>query len=55
MRIRKSGYVELDRTYYSIGKFNVVLSLYRVLEVTLYFFESFSDIAIRELTVAEVA
>ena len=35
MRIRKSKYIESDGTCYYTGKFNVDLSLYRVLEVTL--------------------
>ncbi len=37
VRIRKSRYVESDGTCYYIEKFNMALSLYRVLEVTLYF------------------
>ena len=41
--IRKSRYIELDRTYYYIKKFNVALNLYRVLEVALYFLESFLE------------
>ena len=54
MKIRKSRYVELDRTYCCIGKFNTVLSQYRVLEVTLYFSKGFLEVTARGLTVAEV-
>ena len=32
MRVRKSGYIKSDRTYYCTEKFNMALSLYRVLE-----------------------
>ena len=46
MKIRKSRYIESNGTHYCIGKFNTVLSLYRVLRVTLYFSESFSEIAV---------
>jgi len=53
MRIRKSGYVELDGTHYCIGKFNIALSLCGVLEVTLYFSKSFLEAAVRESVVAE--
>ena len=42
VRIRKSRCVELDGTCY-IGKFNTALSLYKVLEVTLYFSKSFLE------------
>jgi len=45
MRIRKSRYIELDGTYCCIGKFNVALSLCRVLGVTLYFSKGFSETA----------
>jgi len=45
VRVRKSRCIELDRTYFCIGKFNIVLSLYRVLEVALYFSMSFSETA----------
>jgi len=54
MRIRKSRYVESDRTHCYIGKFNVALSLYRVLGVALYFSKSFSEAAARGSVVAEV-
>ena len=53
MRIRKSGYVESDGTYYCTGKFNIALSLCGVLEVALYFSKSFLEAATRELAVAE--
>ena len=43
IRIRKSEYIELDGTYYYIGKFNIALSLCRVLEVAFYFSEGFSE------------
>jgi len=42
MEIRKSRYVELDKTYCYTGKLNMTLSLYRVLGVTFYFSEDFS-------------
>jgi len=41
--IWKSGYVKLDKTHCYTGKFNMALSLCRVLEVALYFSESFSE------------
>ena len=43
MWIRKSGCIELDRTHCYIGKFNMALSLCRVLEITLYFSKGFSE------------
>jgi len=43
MEIRKSGCIELDRTCCYTGKFNTALSLYRVLEITLYFSEGFLE------------
>ena len=45
VRIRKSRCIELDRTYFCIGKFNIALSLNRVLEIALYFSKSFSKTA----------
>ena len=45
VRIRKSRYIELDGTHYCTEKFNVALSLYRVLEVALNFFKGFSKAA----------
>jgi len=53
MRIRKSGYVESDETYCCIGKFNIILSLCKVLEVALYFSKSFSKIAAERSVVTE--
>ena len=43
MKIRKSGYVESNWTCCCTGKFNMALSLYRVLEVTLYFSKGFLE------------
>ena len=54
MRIRKSKYVESNRTCCYIGKFNMAFSLYRVLEVVLYFSKVFSKVTVRELAVAKV-
>jgi len=42
IRIRKSGCVELNGTHCCTEKFNVALSLCRVLGVALYFYEGFS-------------
>ena len=53
MRIRKSGYVELNRTCCYTGKFNMTLSLCRVLGVALYFSEGFLEAATGVLAVAE--
>ena len=53
MWIRKSGCVELDGTHYYTEKFNVVLSLCRVLKVVLYFSEGFLEVTIKELAVVE--
>jgi len=53
MEIRKSRSVESNRTCCCTGKFNMALSLCGVLEVTLYFFKGFSEIAARESAVAE--
>jgi len=55
MRIGKSRYVELDRTHYCIGKFNVTLSLCRVLEIALYFFKGFSETAAKGSAVAKAS
>ena len=51
LRIRKSRCIELDRnkTYYCIWKFNMALSLCKVLGVALYFSKGFSGVAVREL------
>ena len=54
MRIRKSRCIELDRTHCYIVKFNIALSLCKVLRITLYFSESFSEAAARGLAVAVV-
>jgi len=53
MRIRKSGYVKLDRTHYCTGNFNAALSLYRVLGVALYFFKGFLEAAAGKSAVFE--
>ena len=52
--IRKSRCVESDGTYYYTVKFNMALSLCRVLGVALYFSEGFSEVAVGGLAVAEV-
>jgi len=44
MQIGKSRCIELDRTHYYTGEFNVALSLYRVLKITLYFSKGFSEV-----------
>jgi len=43
MRIGKSKCIELNRTCCCTEKFNIALSLYKVLEVTLYFSENFLE------------
>jgi len=53
MRIRKSRCVESNWTHCCTGKFNMALSLYRVLGVALYFFKGFSETAARVSAVAE--
>jgi len=53
MRIRKSRYIKSDRTCCYTEKFNMALSLCRVLGVALYFSEGFSEVAFRELAVTE--
>jgi len=53
MRIGKSRCVELDGTHCYTGKFNIALSLCRVLGVTLYLSEGFSEAATRVSAVAE--
>jgi len=53
MRIRKSRYIESDWTCCCTEKFNVALSLCRVLGITLYFSKGFSETAVRESAVAE--
>jgi len=54
MRIGKSGYVESDGTHCCIGKFNVALSLCGILEVALYFSESFLEVIAGVSAVVEV-
>ena len=53
IRVRKIKYIESDRTYYCIGKFNMALSLCRALEVNLYFSEGFLEAAIGESAVVK--
>ena len=53
VKIRKNRYVELDRTHCYIKKFNTVLSLCGVLEVTFYFSKDFSEAATKESAVAK--
>ena len=53
MKIEKSKYIELDGTHCCTGKFNMVLSLCRVLEVALYFSEGFLEVTVRVLVVVE--
>jgi len=53
MGIRKSGCVELDGTHCCIGKFNMTLSLCRVLGVAFHFSKDFLEAAARRLVVAE--
>jgi len=55
MRIRKSKYVESDETHCCTEKFNVALSLYRLLEITLYFSKSFLEIATGKSVAIEVS
>ena len=45
MRVRKSGCVESNWTRCCTGKFNTALSLCRVLGITFYFSEGFSEAA----------
>ena len=53
MRIRKSRCIESNWTCCCTGKFNMALSLCRVLGIALYFSESFSEVAARVSVVAE--
>ena len=53
MRIGESRCIELNWTHCCTRKFNAALSLCRVLGITLYFSKSFSEVATRELAVAE--
>jgi len=52
MRIGKSGCIELNGTCCYTGKFNVALSLCKVLGVALYFSEGFLEAAAGVSTVA---
>jgi len=45
MRIGKSRYIESDETHCYTEKFNIALSLYRVLGIALYFSKSFLEVA----------
>ena len=54
MRIRKSRCVESDGTHCCTGKFNVALSLCRVLRVTLYFSGGFLKVTAGVSVVTEV-
>ena len=53
MRIGKSKYIKLNRTHCYIEKFNMALSLCRVLGVTLYFSKSFLKVTARVPAVAK--
>ena len=53
MRIGKSRYVEPNRTRCCTEKFNVALSLYRVLGIALYFSKGFSEAAAEVSAVVE--
>jgi len=53
MRVRKSRYIESDRTHCCTGKFNMALSLCRVLDVAFYFSKDFSETTARGSAVAE--
>ena len=54
VRIKKSRYVESDETCYYTVKFNMALSLYRVLEIALYFSKGFSEKATEESVAVKV-
>jgi len=54
IRIKKSRYIESNGTCYYIEKFNMALSLYRVLEVTFYFSKGFLEITTEKSVAAEV-
>ena len=53
MRIGKSGCVESNETHCCTEKFNIALSLCKVLGVTLYFSKGFLEAAARVSAVAE--
>ena len=48
-----TGYIESDGTYYYTRKFNMALSLCRVLGIPLYFSKGFSEAAAGVSAVAE--
>ena len=54
VRVQKSKYIELNRTYCYTMKFNIALSLYKVLKITLYFSKDFSKANIGRSTATEV-
>ena len=53
VRIRKSRYIESDRTHGYTEKFKVAFSLYEVLRIALYLSKDFSGIAIGRSVAAE--
>ena len=53
MRIGKSRCIESNQTHCCTGKFNIALSLCRVLGVALYFSKDFSEAAAEVSAVAE--
>jgi len=55
VRVRKSKYIESDKTYYYIEKFNVAFSLYKVLKVALYLFKSFLEVAVKILVATKTS
>jgi len=52
MKIRKSRCIESDGTHCCTRKFNMALSLYRVLKIALYFSKSLLEVAARGSAVA---
>jgi len=54
VRIRKNRCIELKGTHDYTRKFNIALSLYRVLGITLYFSKDFSETAAREFVATEI-
>ena len=54
MRIGKSRYIKSDEIHCCTGKFNMVFSLCKVLEVTLYFSKGFSEVVAKVLQPLEV-
>ena len=55
MQIGKSKYIESNRTYCCIRKFNIALSLCKVLEVAFYFSKGFLEAVTEVLQLLEVA